>query len=565
MVLLRRLLLALLAASPAAALNQPGGAVIPTPLGCKNNQPFGLGATFACVCNQPNVCNIGAPCPNMGQCDDGKRGICESTIWHTFNDNTCIPSNLAGLDPQKDAAVTPETFRPTCPLTFTILSRGDALFQDAFGWYNVTGKRPDPADLHVMLDCKAQAGKQVVLDVRNEPGYKGGEIGFFLITPESLNERTKCQGGDCCAALGRANLGNGQIFYSQRAYNPDNMGPNSYIHLIIYNSKTTPRKFYFAWEDLLSGGNNDFLDLLTSVQGVECTGAGQGCSTGKMGICALGVTQCESGQIRCRQLYQPGMERCDGLDNDCDGKVDVGATCPAGEVCWTGECISRCALEFPCPTGYSCEQKTGLCVDPLCAGVPCPADKICQKGQCGAPCDGIVCPKGQSCRLGNCIDPCKGVACAMGLVCSEGFCVPGCGQCDGLTCDKGKSCDPKTGNCIDPSCPGGCPGGQFCVMGMCKDACEGAVCPRGQTCKNGDCVFPAVSPDMAMAGPVVDLAMPPGPTPPDLVDPFYRPDFSIRTRDNPGCSCAVGARAPGPSGLWAALAIVVALGWRRRR
>ena len=33
----------------------------------------------------------------------GKHGTCESTLWHTFNDNTCLPSNHSGIDPQKDA------------------------------------------------------------------------------------------------------------------------------------------------------------------------------------------------------------------------------------------------------------------------------------------------------------------------------------------------------------------------------------------------------------------------------------------------------------------------------
>ena len=30
----------------------------------------------------------------------------------------------------------PETFHPTCALTYEVLSRGTASFQNAFGWYN---------------------------------------------------------------------------------------------------------------------------------------------------------------------------------------------------------------------------------------------------------------------------------------------------------------------------------------------------------------------------------------------------------------------------------------------
>jgi len=49
------------------------------------------------------------------------------------NDNTCIPSVLSGLDPWQDGALTPETFTPTCPLTFEVVSRGTARFRACHG------------------------------------------------------------------------------------------------------------------------------------------------------------------------------------------------------------------------------------------------------------------------------------------------------------------------------------------------------------------------------------------------------------------------------------------------
>src|SRR5690348_9140163 len=110
----------LLVALPARALQQPNGTQIPTAPGCNGNQPTGLLAAFACACTTPGVCNIGAPCASASSCDDGKHGTCESTMWHAFNDNTCIPSLQSGLDPVADAALTPETFHPTCALTFTV-------------------------------------------------------------------------------------------------------------------------------------------------------------------------------------------------------------------------------------------------------------------------------------------------------------------------------------------------------------------------------------------------------------------------------------------------------------
>ncbi|HQP36030.1 MAG TPA: hypothetical protein PLI95_12660, partial [Polyangiaceae bacterium] len=85
---------------PAAAVTQPGDTKpIPYDMGCASGKPAGLLATFACVCDQPGVCNIGDPCSGGStSCDDGQNGTCESTIWHEYNDNTCIPSNHSGLD-----------------------------------------------------------------------------------------------------------------------------------------------------------------------------------------------------------------------------------------------------------------------------------------------------------------------------------------------------------------------------------------------------------------------------------------------------------------------------------
>src|SRR5690242_1349746 len=118
----------------AFALTQPNGQTIPNPvIECDGGKPGGLGVAFACACDQPGICNLGAACPGGStSCDDGKHANCESTVWHNVNDDACIPSNLSGLDPVKEASTTPETFAPTCPLTFNVLTRGSAMFGDAF-------------------------------------------------------------------------------------------------------------------------------------------------------------------------------------------------------------------------------------------------------------------------------------------------------------------------------------------------------------------------------------------------------------------------------------------------
>jgi hypothetical protein len=474
------------------ALTQPNGAAIPSAMGCSGNKPTGLAAAMACVCDQPNVCNVGVPCTAPGQCDDGHHANCETTLYHSFNDNTCIPSNLSGLNPATEGAVVPETFRPTCPLTFTVITRGTAMFGDVFGWYNVTGSAPSPSDLHVMLDCHAAAGAQVVLDVANDPGYRGGEIGFFMATPEDHAHHSTCAGGDCCATIPRIQGGTGYLYFSERAYNSDNAGASSFIHLVTLSSHLQTRKFFFAWEDIYGGSNNDFTDLVTSVSGVECSGGGETCDTGKPGACAAGVSACVAGSLDCVEVVQPSPEVCDGVDNDCNGLVDDGATCPPNQVCDQGRCVPNCVVtdEFDCATtGLKCDATTGRCIDPQCAGVVCPASEICRHGSCVTPCSGVICPHGQECLGDQCVDPCAHVSCAPGQVCAGGACMAGCAECDGLVCGSGLTCDHASGACLDTSCPS-CAAGTHCDNGVCVDDCAGAVCPGDEVCSGGACHAP---------------------------------------------------------------------------
>ncbi|MGZ5967678.1 MAG: DUF4114 domain-containing protein [Polyangiales bacterium] len=483
------LALATLLLAPAArALTQPDGKAIPTEPGCDGGKPTGLLSVFACACTTPGICNIGAPCASATSCDDGKKGTCESRMYHVFNDNTCIPTKFDGLDPYTEAATTPETFRPTCALTFTIVSRGTALFKDTFGWYNVTGSKPDPSDLHPMLGCSDGTGKSVVLDLSKEPAYKGGDVGFFLMTPESHTSAKSCAAGDCCPTVDRFKAGEGWVYYSERKYNPD---PGGYIHLLTYNSHLSKTKFYFAWEDLFVGGDNGFTDLVTSVDGVQCSGGGVSCDTGKSGACKFGVTQCAAGAVSCSDAVAPKpTEDCNGVDDDCNGKVDDGAICPRkGDSCINGRCLPPCASgELKCDPGTVCDTGSGRCVDAACVGKTCGAGEVCRAGACVAPCSDVTCPYGQLCLGDKCVGLCEGVKCPTGQVCRSGLCFAGCTSCSGVACGTGTKCDPASGDCLDPSCATPCAAGTHCKSGACVDDCDGAKCPTGQVCTAGHCV-----------------------------------------------------------------------------
>lgn len=119
-----------------------------------------------------------------------------------------------------------------------------------------------------------------------------------------------------------------------------------------------------------------------------CKGASQLCA-GKAGFVA-----CTAGDYyRKNNNYEVAETRCDGLDNDCDGKVDIGKD---------GKALSR-----PCYDGPANTRSVGACKD----GV-----QTCENGQWGA-CKEQVKPLPERC--GNLLDDdCNGIPDAKEANCS---------------------------------------------------------------------------------------------------------------------------------------------------
>jgi hypothetical protein len=386
------------------------------------------------------------------------------------------------VDPLKDAAITPQTFRPECSLTFTLLRRLTD-YSNSFGWYNVTGEVPELRELYEFIHCDdlpdrwIQEGEQTsrVLDIKNDSRYLGGEIGFFQARASEASNR-------CADVTDPASVE--FVVYSQPELNPEDTD-EPFIHLLIMDSKVQSNVFYFAWEDLLSGGDNDFSDLIIRVEGITCSGGGEPCESGELGVCAPGLTQCENGEIVCKPRVSPSDEECNGLDDDCDGTVDDGELCSENEICDRGVCVASCGGgEFRCLGDLVC-RADGYCVDPECEQVQCAEGEICSDGICRDPCAGVVCPFKQECRAGRCVDPCSGVQCGENEACVQGACLTTC-ACSG--CPVGQFCSLDAGQCLDSACDAvTCDSGTHCEAGSCIDNCEGAACPNGAACVQGQC------------------------------------------------------------------------------
>jgi hypothetical protein len=200
------------------------------------------------------------------------------------------------------------------------------------------------------------------------------------------------------------------VYYSEsqrNAYCSQCATPGYWMMTLAYPSQLKDDTYYLAFEDW-EGANDstwlendgDFNDKVFRISGVSCQGGGEPCDTGKLGVCAAGLTECQpGGELACRQQTPEQPEECDNFDNDCNGQVDDGENlCDPGEVCFRGTCVPACNnTEFPCQGDLVCHDS--LCISPACLNVECDIGKVCRAGECVGACDGVVCPLGQICDL----------------------------------------------------------------------------------------------------------------------------------------------------------------------
>ncbi|MCE9673146.1 hypothetical protein LY474_35600 [Myxococcus stipitatus] len=235
-----------------------------------------------------------------------------------------------------------------------------------------------------------------------------------------------------------------------------------------------------------------------------------------VGTCRDGRSVCANDlTIACVDQVKPTAERCNQLDDDCDGQVDedfnlqtdvfncgaCGTVCAAQQNCVEGHCQKRAELD--CGNGFDDNQDGQAdCMDrDDCDNQACGAGCVCENGRrtesdCGDGSDGD--DDGNT----DCADrdDCDNQACGAGCVCVAGrkvetLCTVGSGDEDG---DGRADCDDT--DCAQQACGAGltCHGAQ-CLEGACDNGvdddgngstdcqdtgCAGLSCGLGCVCKN---------------------------------------------------------------------------------
>ena len=208
-------------------------------------------------------------------------------------------------------------------------------------------------------------------------------------------------------------------------------------------------------------------------------GTGFPCETPESGVCSAGSTVCRDGSVQCVRDTEPSNELCDGLDNDCDGEIDEGNAI-VGVECDTDR-------EGVCATGRTSCAGGVLNCNPVAE----PDNEICDglDNDCdgetdeGAPGVGDVCETDEPgvCGPGTTqCDAAGNIVCARDVEPSEEVCDNLDNDCNGEIDEAREICDGIDNNCdgqIDEDDPD---------MGLACDSGQAGLCSPGQiTCIEG--------------------------------------------------------------------------------
>jgi Notch-like protein len=216
----------------------------------------------------------------------------------------------------------------------------------------------------------------------------------------------------------------------------------------------------------------------------EMLGPPIGGSCGGSGSCSAGTFACVNGQVECVGSMGGMPEVCNGVDDDCDNSIDEPPVPGTGGVC--------------VDPGNGTVDMNGVCTGGACDVGECEfGELICDGG--GIVCDGYVGPRPEVCN--GLDDDCDGNAdnlatCPVtGQACMEGMCVNPCAAGEfpcpfGFFCEMGPIPGGSDDFCVpDPCATVNCDPGDVCnpTTGVCDDLCENVTCTEGLECFGGIC------------------------------------------------------------------------------
>ncbi len=299
------------------------------------------------------------------------------------------------LDAVADATVLPEAYRPVFDavsgryrVTFTDIAEG-AGFRNSFGWFWVGEDVTNPANLRTIFGCRTYGtcacpcttSRTIVVDFDTQPGFSvGRQIGFWLRTPERLDGSRESAAfpSGCPMALGCDPAGtnvddscggrrdtNNRIYFTSAALNDD----GDFVHFLVHRSARLTNTYYFGFEDLYRGGDNDYEDMLVRGTGLvplcdprpeTCNNADDDCdSLVDEGItracstaCGAGVETCRTGSFGTCSARRPTTEVCNNINDDCDAATDEGLSRACSNTCGSGTeiCVAGTFADCTAPT-----------------------------------------------------------------------------------------------------------------------------------------------------------------------------------------------------------------------